>query len=202
MTGIKLVNLNTLVDEIGESATKSYLSYYSCPYNADVEKFLKYKAIEFAKQSLSQTHLVMTSYKGEPVMAGYFTLANKYITVSAKNLSASLRSRLKKFATYNSEIKAYCLSAPLIAQLGKNYYNNYNMLIKGDVLLGIACDKVASIQYELGGRFAYVECEDNTKLTELYYRNGFHEFDRRYLDRDETDLKGTQLVQLLKYMKK
>jgi len=202
MTGIKLVHLNVLVDEIGEDAAKSYLSLYSCPSNPDVEGFLKHKAIEFAKQGLSQTHLVLMPYKGAPVLAGYFTLANKYITVSSKNLSSTLKRRVKKFSIYDNRIKAYCLSAPLIAQLGKNYSNGYNKLISGDDLLAIASDKVKSVQFDLGGRFAYVECEDKPALIEFYRRNSFYEFDSRHIDKDETELEGTRLIQLLKYMKR
>ena len=202
MTGIKLVNLNMLFDEIGEEYAKSCLSSFSCPCNMDVENFIKHKAIDFAKQGVSQTHLVMLSHKGKPVIAGYFTLANKYITISSKNLSNDLRRRLRRFSIYDVNLKSYCLSAPLIAQLGKNYQNSYDKLIKGDTLLTIACDKVKSIQFDLGGRFAYVECEEKQKLINFYTSNGFYEFDTRRLDRDETDVSGTRLIQMLKYMSK
>ena len=150
MTGIKLVNLNMLVDEIGEGDTKAFLSDFSCPLNPDVESFLKHKAVEFAKQGLSQTHILLMPYKSKPVMVGYFTLANKYIIVSIKNLSSSLRGRLKRFALFDSSIKAYCLSAPLLAQIGKNYAKNHDKLINGDTLLAIACEKIKGIQYDLG----------------------------------------------------
>lgn len=72
MTGYKIVNLMLLVDEIGEERAKALLSNFSCPLNLDVEFFLKQKAIEFAKQGLSQTHLVFASYKGTAQMAGFF----------------------------------------------------------------------------------------------------------------------------------
>jgi len=202
MTGIKIVNLNILIEEIGEEETKLLLSYFSCPLNADVEDFIKRKAIEFALNGFSQTHLVMVPHKGAPVMAGYFTLANKYITVSSKHLSSTLRKRINKFSIYDDAIKSYCLSAPLIAQLGKNYAEGYNKLISGNELLGIACEKVKRIQLDLGGRFVYVECEDKPKLIEFYRENGFYEFDTRNLDKDETNLDGEYLVQLLKYIKR
>ena len=69
------------------------------------------------------------------------------------------------------------------------------------MLLKIACDKIKAVQYDLGGRFAYVECEAKPKLIEFYKRNGFYEFDVRELDRDETEVEGEWLVQLLKYMR-
>lgn len=201
MTGYKIVNLKLIIEEAGEDTAKRILSTFLCPLNEDVETFLKVKAIEFARQGLSQTHLVFTSYKNEPTLVGYFTLASKYITVSSKKLSSTLKKRIAKFSVHDSRIHAYCLSAPLIAQLGKNYANGYASLITGDELLTMACNKVAKIQLDLGGRFAYLECEDKQPLIDFYTRNGFCEFDQRMLDQDETGLDGEYLIQLLKYIK-
>ena len=204
MTGYKVINLSLMLDELGEDAVKSILSDFSCPLNPDVEHFLHFKAIPFTKQRWSITHLVFASYKEEPVLVGYFTLANKYITISSKVLgkkSSNLRKRISKFANYDYNIKSYIISAPLIAQLGKNYSHGYNELITGDELLSEACSKISRVQFELGGKFTYVECEDKEALTSFYTSNGFVDFDRRKLDADETDtLNGEYLVQLLKYI--
>lgn len=206
MTGYRVVNLAALIEEMGEDAAKSILSNFSCPLNPDVEYFLSSKAIDFAKQGWAQTHLVFASYKEKWVLVGYFALANKYIRISAAKLGKSgstLRKRISKFATYDSELKSYILSAPLIAQLGKNFTNGYNKLITGDELLEEACDKISRIQLDLGGKFAYLECEDKLCLTDFYTRNGFCDFDTRTLDPDETDkLDGEYLVQMLKYIRK
>lgn len=40
-------NLGEMLEKLGEDKTKEILSSFSCPLNADVEKFLKHKAIEF-----------------------------------------------------------------------------------------------------------------------------------------------------------
>lgn len=206
MTGYKIVNLAILIEESGEDVAKSVLSTFSCPLNPDVEYFIKSKAIEFAKQGWAQTHLVFVPYKGTAVLAGYFALANKYIRISSKFLhdkSATLRKRIAKFANYDGDLKSYILSAPLIAQLGKNYTEKWNTLISGDILLEIACNKISKIQFDLGGRYAYVECEDKEPLLSFYERNGFCDFDRRSLDADEVNkLSGDYLVQLLKYIRK
>lgn len=122
MTGYRVVNLNLLVEELGEDTAKRILSDFSCPMNADVEFFLSKKAIDFAKQGWAQTHLIFASFKNQWVIVGFFALANKYIRISAKSLgksSNSLRKRIAKFATYDSALNAYILAAPLIAQLGK-----------------------------------------------------------------------------------
>ena len=200
MTGYKIVNLKLLIEELGEDRAKEILSSFRCPLNPDVEDFLRIKAIEFAKQGLSQTHLVMASYREEPVVVGYFTLANKYIAVSAKKISGTTRKRINKFAIHDGQLRAYYMATPLIAQLGKNYANGFDKLISGDELLYLACQKVSAIQWELGGKYVYIECEDKEKLTEFYRRNGFYEFDTRKLDKDESGLDGDYLVQMLKYL--
>lgn len=206
MTGYRIVNLSALVEALGEDEAKHILSEFSCPLNKDVEFFLAQKAVSFAKQGWAQTHLVFASYKNEWVLVGYFALANKYIRISAARLGkagSGLRKRISKFATYDPELKSYIMSAPLIAQLGKNYANGYNKLISGDELLAEACDKIGRIQLDLGGKFAYLECEDKPCLIDFYTRNGFCDFDTRELDPDETDkMEGEYLVQMLKYIKK
>lgn len=99
-------------------------------------------------------------------------------------------------------MKRYIMSAPLIAQLGKNFNKGYNKLITGDELLKLACDKVKSIQTDVGGKFVYLECEDKPQLIDFYTSNGFVNFGKRNLDKDETDvMSGGYLVQMLRYLK-
>lgn len=202
MTGFNIVSLIDFINVLGEEDVKNtYLSNYSCPLNKDVEQFLREKAILFAKQGISATHLVFTSYKGEPVLVGYFTLAFKHLAIKySVKINSKLRGRLKKFGTYNAETKTRTIVAPLIAQLGKNYANGYNQLITGDELLDMACQKVGAIFHLGGGKVAYLECEDTPQLLQFYRRNGFVDFDRRPLDKDEEQtLSTSHLVQMLRY---
>lgn len=200
MAGYKIVNLKDIIDELGENKGREIILDFSCPLNFDVENFLKEKAIEFAKQQLSQTHLVFSENKNKIVLVGYFTLAIKSINVDGNALSKNLRKRMAKFCRYDSSLKSYVISAPLIAQLGKNFSNDYNELIKGDELLKMACEKIKDIQKIAGGKIAYLECEDVEKLKYFYSSNGFVEFGKRQLDKDEVnDLKGKYLIQMLKY---
>ena len=183
----------------GEDRVKSILSSFSCPYNLDVEGFLKSTAIEFSRQSIAATHLVFTSYKDEMVLIGYYTLALKDFCVSTTALSNTLRKKIVKFGTYDKDIKKYKIPAPLIAQLGKNFYNGYNNLITGDELLYLACQKVALVQQEIGGKVVYLECEDKPKLLDFYSSNGFVNFGKRRLEKDEAKtMMGEYLIQMLK----
>ena len=202
MTGYLQVNLLEMVQGIGENRANEILSDFTCGgLNNDVEIFLKQKAILFAKQGWSQTHLVFASYKSKPVLVGYFTLAVKMITISRdKNLSNNYRKRLSRFSVFDDNIDKYVVPMQLIGQLGKNYYNNYNTLITGDELLQIACMKVKEAQLISGGKFVYLECEDKEVLLQFYSNNGFVNFGRRSLDKDEQNIDGEYLIQMLKYM--
>lgn len=201
MTGFLKVSLRKLLDEVGEDKTKNILSDFFCPKNQDIENFIKKKAVEFEKHGWSATQLIYASYKNSWVLIGYYSLALKTLTVENQAVPNSLKKRLKQFATYNPDIKRYIIPAPLIAQLGKNFNNNYNQLITGDELLGMAIGDIKIIQQLLGGKVVYLECEDIVNLIDFYQSNGFVIFDKRTLDKDETDIKGDYLIQMLRYFK-
>lgn len=204
MSGYIGINLrDILFDELlGESVAKKLLSSFSCPLNPDVEHFLKHTAIEFSKQSISSTYLIMASYKNEYVLVGYFALANKIFCIDKDSLpNKTWKKRMNKFGQFDRAIQRYTISAPLIGQLGKNFTNGYNKLITGDELLKLALDKVHEMQNIVGGKIVYLECEQKEKLIDFYSQNGFVNFGTRALDRDETtNLTGESLVQMLKYM--
>lgn len=204
MDGYVIVNLKDMVDQVGENETKTILSTFSCPLNRDVEMFIKSKAIVFAMQDIAPTQLVFMPFQGQPVLVGYFTLANKIILIPTNNVTKSLGRRLSKFSQDRSRLpssKNYMIPAPLIGQLGKNFTNGYNKLISGDVLLKLALDRVRSAQRLCGGKVVYLECEDKPYLIRFYESNGFVSFGKRQLDRDERDFQcGNYLIQMLKYL--
>ena len=144
----------------------------------------------------------MASYKEKYVLCGYFTLANKVFCIEKDSLpNKSWKRRLSKFGQFDKTVQRYIISAPLIGQLGNNFSNDYNKLITGDELLKLALDKVREMQYIVGGKIVYLECEQKEKLIDFYQSNGFVNFGMRALDRDETDkLSGESLVQMLRYM--
>ena len=196
--GYKIINLKDIYNTIGEKKTKEKLQEYSCNLNNDVEFFLKEKAIEFSKQDISRTYIVMSQYRTKNVIVGYFAITNKVTNIKKVNLSETKRKRLLKFAVYDQETKNYSISLPLIGQIGKNYNNGYNKLITGDILLKLACDKIKEVQELVGGRFVFLECEDKPKLKEFYENNGFVCFGKRNLERDEKDKNsGNYLLQML-----
>ncbi|MCL2355584.1 MAG: N-acetyltransferase [Defluviitaleaceae bacterium] len=213
MSGYSLFLLKDMLKELGEDSTKNIVSSFLCPMNPDVENFLHFKAIEFERRGYATTYLVYASYKQNPELAGYFSLAQKQFTIADKSvraksktgktqgLSKALLKKIAKFGTHDKKLGIHTIPAPLIGQLGKNYAVNGGRLITGDELLKIACDKVWEFQRLFSGRVVYLECEDKPKLIDFYSENGFVEFGKRYLDPDENDVDGDYLVQMLKDLK-
>ena len=211
MVGYSQINLQNILNRTfnegsqkGEDKAKEIISSFSCPFNDDIEYFLHNKAIEFSKQGLAKTHLVFAPHQGKNVLVGYYTLcANKYFIISDKNIKSNMRSRLKKFAIHDVKLKQFSISAPLIAQLGKNFTNNYNTLITGDDLLQMACNKIDVLQQELGGKLTYLECENNQYLIQFYENNGFINMGERTMDKNESHSKENKaLIQMIKYTKR
>ncbi|MCM1162383.1 MAG: hypothetical protein NC300_12885 [Bacteroidales bacterium] len=193
-------NLSNLIQQRGEVYVKSLLSSFSCPLNPDVEDFLKNKAIFFSQRGFAKTHLVFWSSQdySEMEFVGYYSLAQKSFTISKKSVSNKIYGHLKQYGTYDSALQKYVISSILIGQLGKNFTDGNDTLISGAELLQLAINKVKDIQYESGGRYTYLECEDFPYLREFYKKNGFTEFGKRQLDSDETNIKGKYLIQYLK----
>lgn len=201
--GYKVINLKDIYNTLGELDTKELLKGYKCELNKDVEYFLKEKAIEFSKQDISRTYIVMSEYKGENVIVGYFAIASKATIIKKIILSNTKKKTILRYAKYDNESKGYSIALPLIGQLGKNYYNGYDKLISGDILLKLACNKIKTIQNSIGGRYVFLECEDNEKLKEFYENNGFECFGKRNLEKDERDKNdGGYLLQMLRDLSK
>lgn len=147
----------------------------------DVEDFLHNKAIEFEKNDIARTYLVFSSYKGFPVLVGYYSLSNKPLIISKKNyckFSTSLKKKLMGFGHKtqrdNYEIKGY-----LLGQLGKNFSEDAlaTKAITGSDLLSLATESMLQIHKLAGGRIFYLECDDVDKLKQFYFKEGFREIE-------------------------
>ena len=198
-----VIRIKDMYEALGEEKLKYILNDFECDLNKDVENFIREKAIDFFKLDISQTFIVTHLYKNKTVIVGYFALTNKVTKIRRSSLSINWRKRLARFSDKDDlDEKYFNVSLPLIGQLGKNYKNNYNTLISGDLLLKFACDKVKEAQKILGGRMVYLECEDVPKLREFYESNGFVCFGKRNLDKDEKEKNtGEYLLQMLCYLK-
>lgn len=195
------LNLLEMIDTYGEEKLEAVLSRFMCPQNTDVENFIqtKTKAIEFAKQRIAMTYLIFSNSE-QPELVGYFTLANKFISITGNALSKALQKRIKKFSQYDEELDRYLVSMPLIAQLGRNFNPSLSSSIPGQELLSIACNKVREAQFIIGGKSVYIECASNPKLYTFYSASQFVQFGQRKCDTDEIS-ESPVLVQMLKYFR-
>jgi len=198
-----IFNILDLIEEIGEERLQTILSDFSCPPNKEVEYFLHRKAIEFAKDGVSVTYLVFLDSDDTMDLVGYFTINIKNFEIDTRKLSRTLKKSILHFAGYkNDGDKKIMLPAHLIAQLGKNYTQCRNKLIKGDDLMFMAIKKVEDSQRGIGGRLCYLECENKNILMAFYQQHGFVEFNRRKLTEAELKRSTTdEYVQMLRYRK-
>ena len=193
------LNLLEMLDIYGEDKLQSILSRFICPQNIDVENFIQSKAIGFARQRLAMTYLVFSDEES-PDFVGYFTLANKFVSINGNALSKTLQKRIGKFSQYDEELDRFLVSMPLIAQLGRNFNPALSASIPGQELLSIACSKVQEAQFIIGGKAVYIECASNPKLYDFYSASQFVQFGQRERDTDEI-AESPILVQMLKYIR-
>lgn len=176
------IKLNELIEAIGEEKVKSILSSFVCPLNKDVEDFLRNKAIVFSARNFAKTNLVFweTDDKKAMELVGYYAIASKVICIDRGSVSSREARKLREHGIFNEKTNQYMVSAPLIGQLGKNFANGNDCLISGTDLLQMAIEKAYLIQNEVGGKFVYLECEEE-KLIRFYEKNKFKVFGRRKL---------------------
>ena len=187
--------LNSDNPKLGESRLLQVLSGFSCLRNPDVERFLKKSSVEFTKKNQSVTYLVFDI--SSMVLAGYFTLALKPLTVRGETVGNTVKKKLLRVSEW-AKSDTYTMSACLIAQLGKNYSENDGKMITGAELLGLAWDKIKATQYMFGGMVTFLEAENEERLLSFYRDNRFSQFDTRQTASDTDE--AHELVQLLRLL--
>ncbi len=194
---VKQVNILDMMKMYGEDSCKTILSTFICPLNLDVEDFIQNKAMEFARQRIAITFLVFKENESGSSFVGYYTLANKFVSIAGTHLSKTLQKKIAKFSQYDDSLNRFMVSMPLIAQLGRNFNPNLPLGIAGVDLLSMALQRVLDVEYLIGGKTVYIECNNQPKLFEFYSASGFIAFDKRNKQGsiDENDV----LVQMLKY---
>lgn len=183
---LKLVGLQELLDKYTDEQIRDILSQFkSIPSLAgdvnDVEYFLHSKAIQFEKMAISTTYLIFSELEDDIILAGYFSIANKPLTMSKRifnKLSNSQRKKLTKSGT-RTESGDYIINSYLIGQIGKNYSPEAIKYAKitGDEILSAAYDMVLKAKKIVNARYVWLECENNPKLLKFYKNFGFSEVD-------------------------
>lgn len=201
MSNLVQFNILDILKKDGEYKCQNILSTFTSPLNKDVENFLHYKAISFARQHLSITFLVFLKTKNFLLFVGYYTLANKFVSIPESMLSKTMQKRISKFSQYDDNLKQHLISMPLIAQLGKNFaYSKQDTNFSGTDLLTLACDRVCQAQRLIGGKTTYIECSSNPYLQTFYSNHDFCIFGQRSIVEKEAH-NSTTLTQMIKYFK-
>ncbi|MBQ4514252.1 MAG: hypothetical protein II969_14750 [Anaerolineaceae bacterium] len=177
--GMIVENLLDLIENSGEYEIEEELSAFSCMYNEEVENFLKYKAISFAKQKLSITYLISDETDG--ALVAYFTLAVKAVEIKKNSVSKTLNRRISKYSLYNDKNETYTAVSFLLAQIGKNFAIDNGSRITGEIMMQYAERTIQKIQRMIGVGLVYLEVEkDNKTAIDLYTnRNHYIKFDER-----------------------
>ena len=176
-------NILNILEERGEDFLKRFFASFSCDVNPEIEKFLKERALEFAKRRLSITYIVRDSFDG--AMLGYFTLTHKAVLLDGKNFSQTMRRKLTRYSRLDKQTGNYMASAFLLAQFGKNYGVDNGKRISGTELMELANDILLDVQKRIGGGIVYLDCENKAGLVAFYEKEGFRRFDERFSQEDD-----------------
>lgn len=197
MQQIKQINILDMMKAYGENSCKEVLSTFMCPLNLDVEDFIHNKAIPFALQRIAVTFLVFKQTENGSAFVGYYTLANKFVSIAGAHLSKTLQKKIAKFSQYDDSLDRFMVSMPLIAQLGRNFNPTLHFSVTGTDLLSMALQRVLDVEYMIGGKTVYIECNNQPKLFDFYSEAGFFAFDKR--DKQGRTDENDVLIQMLKY---
>lgn len=178
-----VVNILDSIEENGEIEIEKDLSLFSCSINKEIEDFVRYKAIDFARRKVSITYLVYDINDSQ--LLGYFTLTHKAIDINGEYLSNTSRRKLSNHARYEEDSDTYSSSAFLLAQFGKNYGVDDGKRLTGVELMEFAMDVLKDIQHRIGGGVVYLDAEDKPGLRTFYGEKvNYKLFGERYSETD------------------
>ena len=190
---LDITNVLDFIDSGRENVLHERLSKFSCGLNQEIENFIRNKAIDFAKRSLSITYLVTDLDDGQ--ILGYFALTHKSIVFNDADLSNTARKKLARYSRLDSKTGNYMASAFLLAQFGKNYAVDGGSRIKGSELMQLALSVLLTVRRQIGGGIVYLDCENSSKLISFYENEGFKKFDERFSEED-----NQQYIQFMRFL--
>lgn len=94
---LSVYRVSELIDIVGEERTSALLATFCCSRNSDIEQFVRNKAIDFEKQGIAISYIVIDELEDSAVIAGFYSLALKVARIEMTCLSNSVKKRLLKF---------------------------------------------------------------------------------------------------------
>lgn len=196
---VAVMNILDMIRDGGERTTTDYLDAFSCKrsdeeksLNQDIEDFLKNSAIQFAKQKVSVSYVVIDL--DDNSILGYFTIAHKALQIPASGLSNTTQKKMERYAVLDRASGTYAVSAFLIAQFGKNYAIDGGNRITGAQLMEHAENVLDDLQHRAGGGVEYLDCEPHAGLIRFYEGEGFRLFGERFSEKD-----GRRYLQYMRF---
>ncbi|WP_019781505.1 hypothetical protein [Streptococcus sobrinus] len=177
---VRVVSLDDMLDSLEIEVVKGILTSFCSVKTSgkphDVEVFLHKKAIDFERTALASTYLVFDTETS--FLLGFFSLANKPLTMSKKNFESLSKNQQKKLKQSGRVIGTkFQVNSYLIGQLGKNYSNEVQTMacthISGKELLTLAYDKIIAASQLIKAKYVWIECEDIDSLKKFYQSFGF-----------------------------
>lgn len=173
-----------------ESKAQELISVFLCEKNADIEYFLKNRAILFEKLGKSRTFFIYDEDADEFNILAYFTLAIQVLRIPEEMISGRKTRFFDGFSSKIKGIKITEFPSILIGQLGKK--EMYPDAISGTEIMEYCLAKIFEGQLRLGGRIIMLECKDIPYLIRLYEQFGFNVLEKDYED--------GELLQMLKIL--
>ena len=178
-SGVVVVSLDDLLSALKTEEIKSifndFISINQDDSPHDVELFLKTKAIDFERTAIATTYLVFD--EGTNILLGFFSLANKPLTMSKRNFEGLSKKQQKSLRHSGRQIgNKFQVNSYLIGQLGKNYsesVQNAEYKLNGKELLDLAYGKVLEASKIIKAKYVWIECEDIQYLKTFYSDFGF-----------------------------
>ena len=160
-------SLKEIIDDenYDETSVKEVFSNFTSSKNADVEDFIKDKAIDFEKKNLSRTFLVLDddALQNDKIkLLGFFTLGIKSIIFGE---DATLTKR-NEIAKSKIEKSIACFLLGQIARDDKNSKKGF-----GKIIFDEAIRKIKMAQQNVAGRCIYLDCKKEMK--DYYINLGF-----------------------------
>jgi hypothetical protein len=162
--------------KIGKDEIMKVLSDFSCPLNKEVEHFMHNKAYDFERVGLARTYLIY-AYPNEdelPVLVAIYSLGQSHVEIN-DDLNKNMKRKI--FGTTYPMGKN--IKTLLIGQLSKNYTNDNNQYITGDILMGLIFQRIKEIHTLFPSVVIHIDCEDKKELKKFYERYGFQLFKKQ-----------------------
>lgn len=152
----------------------------------DVEKFLLENSIQYQKMGLATTHLVFSTYKGNSVLVGYFSIANKPLVLNSRAYNNLSKTQQKRFSKVGYRLRGedgkqrksdLIIPSFLIGQVGKNYAEEAlkTKSINGFNLVALAEEMIKEAVSMVNGKYIWLECQPNEKLLKFYQNSGYNQ---------------------------